>query len=451
MAKQNIENSNSGSRITFIVGAGAPLDFTLAEDMVKPTTGNITQEVIKPYKYPLSRNKVKTVQRIYDILKSNFPADHINDWKSFEKPQPDINFEQLFHVLEMYKSYDKPWEGECHNPDIYPEFAPFTRRKVKLHRESLHHIIQEFIHRIMEFVDKYDKYYQNNIAQESWYQSFFAEFEGRSDIFTFNYDTTIEHSLSDYEDGFENVLPDEDFMRFNPNKLWQNTRYLSTVNHLHGCINYFFDTAPDDNRLLSKYQHRDLCKYGSFDEVHQKWIGRGWGDTQTQSGEEYFPSPIITGLRKTDKLVGVPFDFYHGKLYDSIMHSNKLVIIGYSFGDLYVNQLFDRMDLIHGDKKRIVLIDYWNNRNSYTDKDGNKVKGEELDLGYFCENRINAEMMKFILMMAGITDTQQLQTAFNTRYQKSPMVSSNGNLMILPNKFKEASTHLKEIVAFLES
>lgn len=437
------------SRTTILVGAGAPMDFSLPEPLVKPSTWNITEEVKRPYVFPLSRRKVNTVQKIYDCLSENFPAGRINDWKSFKKPEPRINFEQLFHVLEMYQSFDKPWRGECHNPDIYPEFAPFTRRKVKLDPKSLHFVTQEFIHRIMNFVNQYNEYYKNNIEAESWYRDFFKAFEGRSDIYTFNYDTTIENSLASYEDGYRRVNADEQFERFDPKKLWKNPRHLTTINHLHGCINYFFETASDPYRLLSKYTHGDMCKYCSYTEVETRWIGRGWGNNATQSGEEIFPSPIITGLRKTDKLIGVPFDFYHGKLYDSIMRSNKLIIVGYSFGDLYVNQLLKRMSLIHGDKKRIVLIDYWNNKNEFTDNEGNKINAGDLDLEYFCENKIHHEMATFIMMMAGITDLAQLNTAFNTRYQQSPMISSNNNLMILPNKFKEATQHMDEIVRFL--
>ena len=35
------------------------------------------------------------------------------------------------------------------------------------------------------------------------------------------------------------------------------------------------------------------------------------------------------------------------------------MIAGYSFGDLYVNQIIERMELIHGNSKRVVLIDWW--------------------------------------------------------------------------------------------
>lgn len=44
-----------------------------------------------------------------------------------------------------------------------------------------------------------------------------------------------------------------------------------------------------------------------------------------------------SSINKTDKLNCLPYDFYHGNLYNAILRSNAMVIVGYSFGDLYVN------------------------------------------------------------------------------------------------------------------
>lgn len=65
-------------------------------------------------------------------------------------------------------------------------------------------------------------------------------------------------------------------------------------------------------------------------------------------------------MLKTDKLNILPFAFYHTHLYNCVMRNNSLLVVGYSFGDLYINQVLERMDLIYGNEKRIVLIDYWN-------------------------------------------------------------------------------------------
>jgi len=48
-------------------------------------------------------------------------------------------------------------------------------------------------------------------------------------------------------------------------------------------------------------------------------------------------------------------------MHTKVLQNNALLIIGYSFGDLYINQLIQRMYDIHKEKRRIVLITYWNN------------------------------------------------------------------------------------------
>lgn len=42
----------------------------------------------------------------------------------------------LFHVMEMYLSYVRCWNGNNHNPDIYPTFAPFVMA-AKLYDENI--------------------------------------------------------------------------------------------------------------------------------------------------------------------------------------------------------------------------------------------------------------------------------------------------------------------------
>lgn len=75
-----------------------------------------------------------------------------------------------------------------------------------------------------------------------WYWRFYQQFAENSDFFVLNYDTTIEKSIENYEDGFEPDGIQNVFLRFNPKRLFENPNGLSTINHLHGCINYYFQS-----------------------------------------------------------------------------------------------------------------------------------------------------------------------------------------------------------------
>ena len=78
-----------------------------------------------------------------------------------------------------------------------------------------------------------------------------------------------------------------------------------------------------------------------------------------QVGEGLFDSPIITGLKKTDKICFLPHSYYHAYLAKRIIDNPSLLICGYSFGDLYVNQLLQRHKLIHDQNERVVIVDRW--------------------------------------------------------------------------------------------
>lgn len=72
-----------------------------------------------------------------------------------------------------------------------------------------------------------------------------------------------------------------------------------------------------------------------------------------QANEGLFYSPIITGLKKTDKICY----FYHAHLAKKIIGNPSILISGYSFEDLYVNHLLQRHKLIHDQNERVVMID----------------------------------------------------------------------------------------------
>ena len=115
------------NRTTCLIGAGTPLDLVLPQDVIKPTTTNITSRVCEPYENYLNPdNPITVVDDIYNRLVCTYPPDRSNPCIS-KIPTPYIHFEHLFHVLEMLYSYGWVWSGNCKSPNLYPAFAPFTR------------------------------------------------------------------------------------------------------------------------------------------------------------------------------------------------------------------------------------------------------------------------------------------------------------------------------------
>ena len=139
------------------------------------------------------------------------------------------------------------------------------------------------------------------------------------------------------------------------------------------------------------------------------------------------------------------------------MNSNSLLVVGYSFGDLYINQLLERMELIYGDKKRVVLIDYW--KLMVEDEEiEKKPDGEERSL--FVKEMMSAKLHGneigdglgiFLCTMTGKTDFESAIRSFRHYDRKAPMISENGCLMLFIGGFKAASAFKDEIYGFLNS
>mgnify|MGYP002574897953 CR=1 FL=1 len=420
------------NRITCVIGAGAALGFQLPKNITLPSTGNITNKVREPYNSCLNRKNIDIVEDMYQHLVKYLPV-------SIQNSQPYVHFEMLFHVLEMYFSYGSTWNGNCKNPYIFPIFAPFTQPTIKYDVYEISHIMREFIKRIFEIVKGYDDYFANDGGNEDWYRNFFRNAPGLLDVFNFNYDTTIEQALGEgnYEDGFE-LIANSDYCEFLPQKLFANERNLSTINHLHGCIKYFYERMT--NRAVYQYRHNDLFKYKDSDTVLNMMIGHSQSSGTNQTNEEIFAGPIITGLRKTDKLNCIPYDYYHANLSKSLIANKRLLITGYSFGDLYMNQQLERMDLIHGKDCRIVLIDYWERKDV-----------EQYNVSKFFEYTLSPRIAQFLMMMCEEDYAANLPKRLSYKDVCEPMFSDNGRVMVLACGLREAVTkYSSEIHDFLK-
>lgn len=289
----------------------------------------------------------------------------------------------------------------------------------------------------MDIIDGYNGLVSS--SENKWCRDFYELFREDSDFYIFNYDTTIEDTIGTYEDGFESDGIESKFQRFNPLRLLNYSGKPATINHLHGCINFYRESYKNRNQDTYTFLFHDLYKYTSYSEVKSRMVGSGGSNQPSQSGESYFFSPIVTGLRKTDKLNCIPFDFYHGNMYQSIVNNNKLIIIGYSFGDLYCNQLLERIHYIHKQERRIVIIDYWQ-----IGEEHHKLHG-----GYF----LSDNMGQFICRAMEVSSFDQAvaQLYDNEDKNTGALYSNNGCLMVLPGGFHKAAQAYEDIIKFLNS
>lgn len=149
------------NRTTFLIGAGTPLDLVLPQDVIKPSTTEITNDVRRVYTdYLTQGDTITIVDDIYNWLMKNYPPDRSNPYVG-ETPTPYIHFEHLFHVLEMLDAYSWVWSRNSKNPNLYPVFAPFVQPNISFDTNTLSSVMDQFILRIMDIVNGYDSNFLN--------------------------------------------------------------------------------------------------------------------------------------------------------------------------------------------------------------------------------------------------------------------------------------------------
>lgn len=159
-------------RITTIIGAGAVLDFDLPKGAIWPSTENITNEIRKTRKNILTGKDIVEVEEIYQLLKKEYPV------------YP--NFELIFHVLEMFMAYGWVWQHPSTMPltaKLFPVIAPFTAPKWLFDRENVNQALDYVLLTIMDIVNGYNAPYLSGVTKNTWYRSFWKDYEGAWDVF----------------------------------------------------------------------------------------------------------------------------------------------------------------------------------------------------------------------------------------------------------------------------
>lgn len=285
---------------------------------------------------------------------------------------------------------------------------------------------------VMSIVNQYDTSFGEDKSAEQWYRDFWKSLSGRSNIFNLNYDNTIENSLGEYEDGFPPIKDGEDYSRFSARRYYENSRGVSTIAHLHGQI--LFSEARE---YPFGYSMRDMVKNRDY-KTACKNRGGGQFLPSNQAKEEYLQPEIVSGLRKTEKMTFAPNNVYLSDLARKVIENNRLMIIGYSFGDLYLNEIMGLGMAAHGDDFKVVIIDKFPSYiNSYI------LWFQHLTHG------CNPEEFIFVSRLAKdrlFFEIGQDEHPLIFEDYSIPVVSGNGKLIMCINGFKDAVVNHKETI-----
>jgi len=415
--------------ITIIVGAGAVLDFD--HKGIFPSVKNITDEVLKQSIQKVDGGERPLLRELYDhVVRKLNRVLETNNVKPLQ-----LNFENLLHVIEMCIAYSGCWSKEYISWLAFPEFGTLIQ-PVKflkdIHTYDYIRAAYALQKTVMSIVNQYDTAFSEDTTTEQWYRDFWKSLLGRSNIFNLNYDNTIEYSIGEYEDGFPPIENGEDYSRFSAKRYYENPRGVSTIAHLHGHI--LFSVArsyPFD------YSMRDMVKNRDYETACKNRIG-GQFPPSNQAKEEFLQPDIVSGLRKTEKMTFAPNNVYLSDLTRKVVENNRLMVVGYSFGDLYLNEILGLGMAAHGDDFKVVIIDkYPPYINSY--------------ITWFQHLTHGGNPQEFVFVSRLVKDRLfveigQKEYPIIFEDYDTPVVSRNGKLMMCIGGFKDAVVNHKETI-----
>ena len=420
-----------GNKVTIIVGAGAVLDFE--HKGIFPSVKNITDEVLKLSIQKVDGGERSLLREINDYIVGKLNQIGRSEINRYIPPQ--LNFESLLHVIEMCISYSSCWHKEYISWLSLPEFGTLIQPDDFLKDIQTYDYIRaayELQKSVMGIVNLYDTSFSENMTSERWYQDFWKSFSGRSNIFNLNYDNTIENSLGEYEDGFPPIKDGEEYSRFSAKNYYENKRGVSTIAHLHGQI--LFSEASS---FPFDYSIRDMVKNRDYQTACKNRMGRQQNPSN-QAKEKYVQPYIVSGSRKTDLLAFAPNNVYLSDLARKIVENNRLMVIGYSFGDLYLNEILGLGIATHGDEFKAVIIDKFPSYiNSY--------------ISWFqhLTHQCNPQEYTFVSRLAKdrlFIEVGQKEFPLIVGEYGVPVVSRNGKVMMCINGFKDAVVNHKEMI-----
>lgn len=328
-------------RISVLIGAGGVVDIGA------PTTQALTKKMetkLSGLDLSNAQQLLTTIQKLFQCYFSSSASD-------------ELNFEDLIHIFErmipfVEKKEQKTYKGSSPHISAFVDLNPEMKNVASI--KLLHNMISEGINEIANCIDQYSRELDFKSPQKhQWFAAFWKDLlkMGLVDIISLNYDNVFEKIFVDLPliDGFSSKKGDS-VESFSP-KVFSGTS-KSRLFHLHGSI--LFGYNDPENLLLNKFHH--LVKFTNYDSAQETWQGRS--GSYTQGGDFLSRSPIITGLSKTDRIFLQPYLTYLSEFVRALAKSPRLLIVGYGFNDLYINELLEIVPFYHKNRK-IVIIDYF--------------------------------------------------------------------------------------------
>lgn len=320
---------DSKTAITILAGSG------FSEGLGFPSTHNISEKILRSGGPALSQG-------------NEFP---VNISKAVNKAllsyYDEVNFEILLHAIE---TLDSLANRSLSTPDefksIHSAFMDPSPRwqelfEIRNHSEAGAHIVQAIIYMLSEH-DRLCKQPEKLDSARTLFETL-RDAGALIRFYNLNYDLNAEYVCG----GFDGFFPSsEDISLFNREEFMRRAESEPILLHLHGAINYGISSDEQQVRIVKYADGQENCL------KNKKW----WLTRQSQARELVGVSPIVSGLRKMDKMFWAPFGYYNVSFLRSLMTCPNLFIIGYGGRDTYIDDWMAEVRELHGERFRIAIV-----------------------------------------------------------------------------------------------
>jgi len=370
--------SSRKRKVVFLFGAGAPLIWDA------PTTKGIT-DLVRSSGYNIKNSDQKITEFIFQkCLEEGLPETdinfetilaaieelivyHANVYKDagvefkprslfraiFMNKYPQIlNYitqgEKVKHGFKIF--IPNPSTGRISEEDIqhqskgeYFRESPDAVFLINLLNKILSIInarVQKYSFRPKGDCDKITKYDPQNNLISQWIKRNYNNHVKR--IYTLNYDynfkTILEKNSIEIFDGFKE--------KSSESESHTDPDIVKILNDMDCNIHYNLHGASSWRVMPSSPIHKNhySIKKGEYARLNYEWTNL----IQIEKHKSILVSNIVTGYQKTQKSAITPLRQMHATFEKDCIGAEIMVIIGYSFGDVHINQII-RTAIIEGD------------------------------------------------------------------------------------------------------
>lgn len=169
-------------------------------------------------------------------------------------------------------------------------------------------------------------------------------------LVTLNFDALLDDVL-EWNDGF--VANGDAYKEFDPRRWYERVSQDHLLMHVHGSVRFGMrpSTHMQVNVPFSEPVRYPTQAIAARMQTH--------ASSPSADGQLLMASPIIAGGHKSPKLMlnSRPFAYYNGTALEAISKADRLLILGYGFGDAHVNVWIDEYLRIR-ERSNIAIVGY---------------------------------------------------------------------------------------------